>query len=125
MRRAVTQADGSFSLLLPVGETTRVRAVAEGIGSQTRTITVVSTVRIRVRARAGGAVVVTRPRPPARCPAACCCCAAAPSADRHGAGPRRALPHPPGDPRRGRYQAVFIPRGERAERSTSNTGVIR
>jgi membrane-bound lytic murein transglycosylase B len=28
-------------------------------------------------------------------------------------------------PRPGRYQAIFIPTGERAERSTSNTGVIR
>jgi hypothetical protein len=28
-------------------------------------------------------------------------------------------------PKRGRYQAVFIPSGDRAERSTSNTGVIR
>jgi hypothetical protein len=28
-------------------------------------------------------------------------------------------------PRRGRYQAVYIPTGNRAERSTSNTGVIR
>jgi hypothetical protein len=29
------------------------------------------------------------------------------------------------DARPGRYQAVFIPSGRRAERSTSNTGVIR
>jgi len=28
-------------------------------------------------------------------------------------------------PRPGRYQVVFIPSGERAERSTSNAGVIR
>jgi hypothetical protein len=28
-------------------------------------------------------------------------------------------------PKRGRYQAVYIPNGDRAERSTSNTGVIR
>ena len=28
-------------------------------------------------------------------------------------------------PKPGRYQAVFIPSGDRAERSTSNTGVIR
>jgi hypothetical protein len=28
-------------------------------------------------------------------------------------------------PKRGRYQAVFIPTGERAERSTSNTKSIR
>jgi hypothetical protein len=29
------------------------------------------------------------------------------------------------NPRRGRYQAVYIPNDNRAERSTSNTGVIR
>ena len=28
-------------------------------------------------------------------------------------------------PKRGRYQVVFIPSNERAERSMSNTGVIR
>jgi hypothetical protein len=120
VRRTATQADGSFSLLLPVGETTRVRAVAEGIASQTRTITVVSTVRITVRQRVVTGTV--RPALPGRVlllrgravePTA--------KARPHGGRFRVRLRHP----RPGRYQAVFIPSGRRAERSTSNTGVIR
>ena len=125
VRRAVTQADGSFSLLLPIGETTGVRAVAESIASQTRTITVVSKVRIRVRRRAGGAAVVrgtVRPRLPGRVLLL-----------RRGAVEATATAQARdgrfrirlSNPRRGRYQAVFIPRGKRAERSTSNTGAIR
>ncbi len=46
---ATTAADGSFTFIVPVHETTRVRAAAEGISSQTLTITVKSTVRISVR----------------------------------------------------------------------------
>jgi hypothetical protein len=122
MRRAVTQADGSFSLLLALGETTRVRAVAEGIGSQTRTITVVS--RIRIKVRRGGRLIAGRVRPalPGRVlllrgdavePVA-------KVRPRDGRFRIRLA-----NPRRGRYQAVYIPSARRAERSTSNTGVIR
>ena len=124
VRRAVTQADGSFSLLLPVGETTRVRAVADGLGSQTRTITVVSTVRIAVRERAGGAVVVrgtVRPRLPGRV-LLLRRGAVKPTATAKARGGRFRIRL--AAPRRGRYQAVFIPSGARAERSTSNTGAI-
>ena len=120
-RRAVTQADGTFSLLVPLRETTRIRAVAEGIASQTRTVTVVSTVRIKVRR---GHVVTGRVRPalPGRVlllrrgavkPAA----TAKPRDGRFRIRLRDARP--------GRYQAVYIPSGKRAERSTSNAGVIR
>ena len=124
VRRAVTQADGSFSLTLPVGETTRVRAVADGLGSQTRTITVVSTVRIAVRERAGGAVVVrgtVRPRLPGRV-LLLRRGAVKPTATAKARGGRFRIRL--AAPRRGRYQAVFIPSGARAERSTSNTGAI-
>jgi hypothetical protein len=121
-RRTATQADGSFSLLLPLGETTQVRAVAEGIGSQTRTITVVSRVRIRVRRGGGlimgrvspalpGRVLLLRGR------------AVKPTATARPRDGRFRIRL--SDPRRGRYQAVFIPSARRAERSTSNTGVIR
>ena len=120
VRRARTQADGTFSLLVPIAETTRLRAVAEGIGSQTQTVTVRSKVRIRVRGavvrgsvspRLPGQVLLLRSgavEPTARTKA------------RGGSFCIR-LAHP----RPGRYQAVFIPSGRRAERSTSNTGVIR
>ena len=101
------------------------RAVAEGLGSQTLTVQMFSKVRVKVRTLASGAVVVsgtTSPklsgrilwlrsnavRPSARTTA------------RNGRFTLR-LKHP----RPGRYQAVFIPSGGRAERSTSNTGVIR
>ena len=47
-------------------------------------------------------------------------------ADRHGAQARDGrFRIRLAAPRRGRYQAVFIPSGDAAERSTSNTGVIR
>ena len=102
-----------------------VRAVAEGLGSQTLTVQMYSTVRIKVRRLRSGTVVVsgtTSPklggrilwlrtdavRPSARTTA------------RNGRFELR-FKHP----KRGRYQAVFIPSGDRAERSTSNTGVIR
>jgi len=120
VRRAVTQADGTFSLLLALRETTRVRAVAEGIGSQTRTITVASTVRIRARGeRVTGRV---RPALPGRVLLL-----------RRGAVEPAATARPRDgrfrirlrDPRPGRYQAVFIPSGGRAERSTSKLEVIR
>jgi hypothetical protein len=124
-RRVTTAGDGSFSLSLPVSETTRVRAEAEGLGSQTLTVRMFSKVRIKIRrTKTGGAVVTgtTSPklsgrilwlrtddvRPSARTTA------------RSGRFTLR-LTHP----KRGRYQAVFIPSGDRAERSTSNTGVIR
>jgi hypothetical protein len=125
VRRVSTQADGSFSLLLPIAETTRLRAVAEGIGSQTRTVTVRSKVRIRIRQAGGGAVVVrgrVRPDLPGRVLLlrANAVDPTARTAARHGRFRIRL-----GHPRPGRYQAVFIPSGQRAERSTSNAGVIR
>ena len=58
-RQVTTGADGSFSLSVPVSETTRVRAVAEGLGSQTLTVQLYSKVRIKLRRTASGAVVVT------------------------------------------------------------------
>ncbi len=123
--RVTTGADGSFSLSLPVSETTRVRAVAEGRGSQTLTVRMYSKVRVKLRTLKSGTVVVsgstspklggrilwlrsTAVRPSARATA------------RAGRFEIR-VKHP----RPGRYQAVFIPSGGRAERSTSNTGVIR
>ena len=124
VRRTSTQADGSYSLLVfPIGETTRLRAVAEGIGSQTRTVTVISKVRIAVRR--GGRLVTGRVRSGAARPRAAAarrCSAAGREASAHATGRFRIRLH---DPRPGRYQAVFIPAARRAERSTSNTEVIR
>jgi hypothetical protein len=124
-RTVTTNADGSFSLRLPVSETTRVRAVAEGRGSQTLTVELFSKVRIKLRTLKSGTVVVTGTTSPKltgrilwlRSDAVR---ASARTTARNGRFTLR-LKHP----RRGRYQAVYIPNGDRAERSTSNTGVIR
>ncbi|MET0770712.1 MAG: hypothetical protein ABW081_12405 [Solirubrobacteraceae bacterium] len=124
-RRAVTQADGTFSLLLPIRETTRVRAVAESIGSQTKTLRVKPVVRIRVRERAGGAVKVKgriRPKLPGRV-LLLRRGAVEPTATARTRGGRFTLRLR--SPRKGRYQVVFIPSGKRAERATSNSGVVR
>jgi hypothetical protein len=120
VRRVSTQSDGSFSLLVPISETTRLRAVAEGIGSQTQAVTVRSKVRIRVR----GAVVLgsVRPRLPGRV-LLLRSGAVKPTARTNARAGRFRIRV--AHPRPGRYQAVFIPSGRRAERSISNTGVIR
>lgn len=124
-RRAITAADGTFSVSLPVSETTKVSAVAEGLSAQTLTVQVYSRVRIKVRRLQSGTVVVTGTTSPKlsgrvlllRTSAVK---ATARTTARNGTFQLR-LKHP----QRGRYQAVFIPNGDRAERSTSNTGVIR
>jgi hypothetical protein len=124
-RFAKTLADGSFAVLIPVSESSTVNAVGDGINAQTLVITVHSTVRMTVRRLRGGKTVVSglvRPLLPGRV-LLLRTNAAVPSATaraRHGhyRFPARHLI-------RGRYQAVFIPSGNRAERSTSATGVIR
>lgn len=118
-----TEADGSFALLVPVNETTRVQAVAEGIHSDSWTIDVRSRVRVRARHPKGGVAYLSGAVTPAL--------------------PGRALLLRPGSPavvartkvahgrfafhRRlhGVYQVVYVPSHGRAERSTSNTARIR
>jgi hypothetical protein len=124
-RRVTSGADGSFSLALPLSETTRVRAVAEGLGSQTLTVVMRSRVRVKLRRLKSGAVVVSGTTSPKlggrilwlRSNAVK---ASARTTARDGRFRLRLK-----QPRPGRYQAVFIPSGDRAERSTSNPGVIR
>lgn len=124
-RTTTTAGDGSFALRVPIGETTKLRATAGGLHSQTLTVTVRSTVHVQVRRAKAGGVIVTgtvRPRLPGRVlwlrdgafsPSAT-------TTARRGTFRLRLT-----RPRPGRYQAVFLPSGARAERSTSNTGVIR
>lgn len=126
VRRTVrTGADGRWSVRLPVRERSTVQATSGGIASTTRTIEMRSRTRIEVRTlRNGGALILGRVRPalpgrvlwlrddavrPARTVRA-----------RDGRFRIRIA-----RARRGRYQAVYIPLGGRAERSTSNTGVIK
>lgn len=124
-RFAITSSDGRFAVSIPVAETSEVSAAGEGINSQTTMITVRSTIRMRVRRLKHGKTIVSglvRPLLPGRV-LLLRTNAATPSAittPRHGHyrfPARRFL--------RGRYQAVFIPSGDRAERSTSASGVIR
>ena len=101
------------------------RAVAEGLGSQTLTVQMFSKVRIKVRRLKSGTVVVsgtTSPKLSGRI-LWLRSNAVRPSARTSARNGRFTLRFQ--HPRRGRYQAVFIPSGDRAERSTSNTGVIR
>jgi hypothetical protein len=124
-RFARTLGDGSFAVSIPVSESSTVSAVGDGINAQTLVITVRSTVGMTLRRLKGGKTVVSglvRPLLPGRI-LLLRTNAAIPSATawaRHGhfRFPARRLT-------RGRYQAVFIPSGNRAERSTSATGVIR
>lgn len=124
-RTAVTGADGRFAFSVPVLETTRLRAVADGLGSQTLTVTVRSLVAFTSRQLKDGRTLVSgtvRPALPGRV-LLLRWDAITPSAKTSARGGRFRLllrrPVP------GRYQAVFIPSGARAERSTSKTGVIR
>jgi hypothetical protein len=120
-----TFSDGSFQVSIPVSESSTISAVGDGINAQTRVITVHSTVRMTLRRLKGGKTVVSglvRPLLPGRV-LLLRTNAATPSASawaRHGHfrfAARRFL--------RGRYEAVFIPSGNRAERSTSASGAIR
>ncbi len=120
-----TSNDGSFTVTTPINETTRFRAVAEGIGSQTVTVTVRSTVHVTVKRLRSGVTRVTgrfKPALPGRVLWLRTTSVRA-SASAHVSTGRFTfrLRHPV----RGRYQAVYIPSGARAERSVSNIGVIK
>ncbi|MDA0178703.1 hypothetical protein OJ997_00225 [Solirubrobacter phytolaccae] len=122
---AKTAADGTFKLRVVVGETTRLRASVGGTASGELTVTAYSKVKIKVRNRADGSAVVTGtvdPKLPGRVLwlRANAIKESARATVRNGKFTLRLK-----SPRPGRYQAVYIPTGERAERSTSNTGVIR
>jgi hypothetical protein len=118
-------ADGTFSARIAIGETTRLRAAAAGIGSRELTVTAHTKVKIKVANRKDGSAVVTGtvdPKLPGRVLwlRTNAVNASAKTTTRNGTF-RLRLKHP----RPGRYQAVVIPTGDRAERATSNTGVIR
>lgn len=120
-----TGADGAFALSLPISETIRVRAVAEGRGSQTLTVVMRSKVRIKVRKRASGTVVVTGTTSPKLTGRILWLRSDAVRPSKRTTARNGRFTLRLKQPRRGRYQAVYIPNGGRAERSTSNTGVIR
>ena len=124
--RVTSAADGTFSARVAITETSDVRAVAEGIGSPALTVTARSTVRIKVRNHANGSATVTGtvdPKLPGRIQwlRSNAVKPSARTTTRRDGTFRLRLKAP----RKGRYQVVFLPSDERAERSTSNTGVIR
>jgi hypothetical protein len=124
-RTLTTRADGTFSTSVVITETTRIRATAGGLRSQTLTITMRSKVRIAIRRLRGGGLLVrgrVNPALPGRV-LLLRANAIKPSArttTRKGRFSFRFKRL-----RRGGYQAVFIPFKGRAERSTSNEGVIK
>jgi hypothetical protein len=125
LRHLKASADGRFSALIRLGETTRVRATAGGISSQTLTITMFSRTRITVRRLASGAARV-RGRVTPALPGRVLWLRTTeyqPSARTVSTKGRFSFRFQ--HLRRGRYQAVFIPFKGRAERSTSNKGVVR
>ena len=125
VRSVKTLSDGSFLVSVPLSESSAINALADGINAQTRPVTVRSTVRLTLRRLADGrtsAGGVVSPRLPGRA-LLLRTDAVAPSATAVVRNGRFRFP----TRRRfsGRYQAVFIPSGNRAERSTSRTGVVR
>jgi hypothetical protein len=124
VRSGWTRADGSFSVSVPVSETSTLTAVAEQINAQTLTVLVQSKVRLTLRRLAGGKTLASglvTPRLPGRV-LLLRTNAAVPSAralarNGHFRFAARRLA-------RGRYQAVFIPAGRRAERSTSRPTLV-
>lgn len=125
VRTVATQADGAFAYDFQAVEHSYLDAVAEGVNAQTQSVSVRSTVSIVLRRLRGGktrASGTVAPRIPGRV-LLLRTNAVAPTATTTATNGRfafkaRRLP-------RGRYQAVFIPSGARAERSTSTSGVVR
>ena len=125
VRDLVTSALGEYSTSLPISETSNVRAEADGISSGTRTVTVKSSVSLSVsrlsstRWQFSGSFKPALPghvlllRTNAYMPTA----AITTATGRFHFVLRK--------PAKARYQAVYIPFSNRAERSTSNQGVIK
>ena len=113
-RRLTTGADGTFSASVPITETTRLRAVAGGLRSQTLTITMLSKTRIKVRRLRNGGVLVQRAGQPGAAGAR------APAADERGQARRQdhhpkgpvqlPLQAPPSRPLPGRVHSIQRPR---------------
>ncbi len=125
VRSVRTLTDGSFAASIPLVESSMVTAAAEGINGQTRAVTMQSTVRMTARRLPSGAVVVSgrvSPRLPGRVLLLRTNAVRPSAVTRARNGRFRFSARPLA---RGRYQAVFIPSGQRAERSTSRSGVLQ
>ncbi|WP_445149692.1 hypothetical protein [Baekduia sp. Peel2402] len=116
-----TDADGAFALAATVTEATRVRATAGGISSGTETVDMRSRTTVAVKRTKGGAVTLSgavTPKLPGR---ALLLRVGSPSttASRAVTGGRFAFRFKNGHVPRGRFQVVYVPSSQRAERSTS------
>ncbi|MCB0880080.1 MAG: hypothetical protein KDC46_14000 [Thermoleophilia bacterium] len=124
----VTGSDGSFAARVQVLETSRVRAVAETIGSQTATVTVRSRIRVTRRRTSAGVELVRVQTWPAL-PGKLLLLEASsvePSATRITRLTRRTATFVIAVRRaaRSRYQIVFVPSSDRAERSVSRSFLL-
>ena len=121
----VTAPSGDYAVKVPIRRTTVLRAEAENVRSQSVTVTVRSTVTLELRRKnTKGALATGRVRPAlAGRVLLLRTTAARPSATTKARKGRFRMSVK--RLRKGRYQAVFIPSGNRAVRSTSKTGVIK
>jgi hypothetical protein len=125
VRRLTTEADGTFSTSIRLSQTSRLRATAGGLRSQTLTIKMFSKTLIAVRRMRNGGVLVRGRVSPALPGRVLLLRTSAVKPSARTSARKGRFKFRLKDPRPGRYQAVFIPSRGRAERSTSNKGVIR
>ncbi len=124
-KRATTDSSGRFRVTVAVGRTTRLKAEAEGIASQTLTVRVIPVVRIAVKRVRSGLYRIegtVRPALPGQV------LLLRTNAFRATATARVVngrFSFQLRNPVRGSYDAVYIPSGSTAERATSNRGVIK
>jgi hypothetical protein len=120
-------AAGAFSLKIPVNETSKLSAVAEGISSQTRTITVHSTVKISVKKLKSGARRISgrvSPNLPGQLLLLrTTAFKAAQKTSKIRSGKFTFTLKASAKP--GRFLVVYVPKGKRAERSNSNIVRVR
>jgi hypothetical protein len=125
-RTLITAEDGTFRAAVRLKETTGLRAVAGGVGSQTRTVTVKSRIKLKLRRTRSGRVRVSgrvRPKLPGRVlllrrGGVRTLAKTRPRSNGRYRMPAKRL-------RKGRYQVVYIPSRSRALRSVSKPGVVR
>jgi hypothetical protein len=118
-----TDPDGGFALAVQVTESTRLRATAGAISSGTRTVDVHSRTTVRVRHAKSGTVTLTGTVTPALPGRALLLAVGSPAttASRAVTKGRFTFRFARGHVPRGRFQVVYVPTADRAERSTSRS----
>jgi hypothetical protein len=124
--RVTSKPDGSFAVTGPVNEKLTVRATAGGIGSTTLSLAVQSTVKISIsRTKNGGAKVSGQVKPILPGKVQLFRGSDFRSTAKTTTDSKGRFTITLKSPNPGKYQALFVPSGGRAERSNSNTGVIK